>query len=93
MGKKNNIYTASYKLKVLSVAEQFGNRAALRQFGILDCNVRYWRKQNGTVGHIVVRKLQNRHILRTPIFGGQTRTKRAPLTQVLTVQLNCTPSN
>jgi hypothetical protein len=44
MGKNNNIYTASYKLKVLSVAEQFGNREALTHFGIVDCNVRYWRK-------------------------------------------------
>jgi hypothetical protein len=30
MGKKNNSYTASYKLKVISLAEQFGNRAAQR---------------------------------------------------------------
>jgi hypothetical protein len=45
MGKKNNIYTASYKLKVISFAEQFGNRAAQREFGILECKVRYWRKQ------------------------------------------------
>jgi transposase-like protein len=45
MGKKNNSYTASYKLKVLSFAEQFGNRAAEREFGILESNVRYWRKQ------------------------------------------------
>jgi hypothetical protein len=45
MGKKNNSYTASYKLKVISFAEQFGNRAAQREFGILESNVRYWRKQ------------------------------------------------
>jgi hypothetical protein len=45
MGKKNNSYTASYKLKVLSFAEQFGNRAAQRELGILESNVRYWRKQ------------------------------------------------
>jgi hypothetical protein len=45
MGKKNNSYTASYKLKVISFAEQFGNRAAQREIGILESNVRYWRKQ------------------------------------------------
>jgi hypothetical protein len=30
---------------VVSFAEQFGNRAAQREFGILVTNVRYWRKQ------------------------------------------------
>jgi hypothetical protein len=45
MEKKNNSYTASYKLKVISFAEQFGNRAAQREFEILESNVRYWRKQ------------------------------------------------
>jgi hypothetical protein len=45
MGKKNNSCTSSYKLKVISFAEQFGNRAAQRELGILECNVRYWRKQ------------------------------------------------
>jgi hypothetical protein len=45
MGKKNNSYTASYKLKTVSFVEQFGNRAAQREFGIVESNVRYWRKQ------------------------------------------------
>jgi hypothetical protein len=45
MGKKNNSYTASYKLKVISFTEQFGNHAAQRHFRILESNVRYWRKQ------------------------------------------------
>ena len=45
MGKKNNSFRASYKLKVISFAEQFGNRAAEREFGILESSVRYWRKQ------------------------------------------------
>jgi hypothetical protein len=31
---------------VISIAEQFGNRAAQREFGILESNVLYWRKQN-----------------------------------------------
>jgi hypothetical protein len=45
LGKKNNSYTASFKLKVISFAEQFGNRAAQTEFGILESNVRYCRKQ------------------------------------------------
>jgi hypothetical protein len=45
MGKKNNSYTASYRLAVISFAEQFGNRAAQREFGILESNVHYRRKQ------------------------------------------------
>jgi hypothetical protein len=45
MGRKNNSYTAPYKLKVISFAEQFGNCAAQREFGILESIVRYWRKQ------------------------------------------------
>jgi hypothetical protein len=45
MGKKNNSYTASYKLKVIRFAEQFGNCAAQREFGILESNVHYWRRQ------------------------------------------------
>jgi hypothetical protein len=49
MGKKNNSYTASYKLKVISFAEQFGNRAAEREFGILESSMRYWRKKEEAV--------------------------------------------
>jgi hypothetical protein len=30
---------------MISFAEQFGNRAAQREFGIMESNVRYWRKQ------------------------------------------------
>jgi hypothetical protein len=45
MGKKNNSYTALYKLKVISFAEHFGNRAAEREFRILESSVRYWRDQ------------------------------------------------
>jgi transposase-like protein len=45
MGKNNNSYIASYKLKMISFAEQFGNRAAEREFGILESSLRYWRKQ------------------------------------------------
>jgi hypothetical protein len=64
MGKKNNSYAASYKLKVISLAEQFGNRAAEREFGILESNVRYWRNQKEDQD---LHK-KNPHILCTPIF-------------------------
>jgi hypothetical protein len=72
MGKKNNSYTASYKLKVISFAEQFGNRAAEREFGVLESNVRYWRKQ---------KEYQDLHkktrIFYAPrFFSGQTRKKK-----------------
>ena len=30
---------------MISFAEQFGNRAAEREFGILESSVHYWRKQ------------------------------------------------
>jgi hypothetical protein len=40
-----NSYTASYKLKVISFTEQLGNLAAQREFGILESNMCYWRKQ------------------------------------------------
>jgi hypothetical protein len=78
-----NSYAAWYKLKVISFAEQFGNRAAQREFGILESNVRYWRKQKEllknkkmTRGHFVVRKLVNLYILRTPIFQRPNQKKK-----------------
>jgi hypothetical protein len=46
MGKKNNSYTASYKLKVISFAEEIANRAAQREFGIMKSNMPHWGKQN-----------------------------------------------
>ena len=49
MGKKNYSYTASYKLKVIRFAEHFGNRAAEREFGILEFSVPYWRKQKEAI--------------------------------------------
>jgi hypothetical protein len=52
MGTKNNSYTASYKSKVIRFAEQFGNRAAEREFGIMESSVRYWRKQKEALRNI-----------------------------------------
>jgi hypothetical protein len=67
MGKKNNGYKVSYKLKVISFMEQFGNRAAQREF------VRYCRKQkellkHSKVGNFVGQKLENLHIFYTMTF-------------------------
>jgi hypothetical protein len=82
MGKKNNSYTASYKLKVISFAERFGNRAAQRELGILESNVRYWKKpkellkmQKVTVGHFVVRNWKICVFHAPKFFSGQTRKK------------------
>jgi hypothetical protein len=44
MVKKNKLYNV-IQIKVISFAEQFGNCAAQREFGILESNVHYWRKQ------------------------------------------------
>jgi hypothetical protein len=75
MGKKNNSYTASYKLKALSFAEQFGNRAAQRELGILESKMRYWRKQKEllkmqrvTIGHFVGRKLKKFEYFTSPLM-------------------------
>jgi hypothetical protein len=45
MGKKNNSYTASYKLKVISFAEEFGNRAAKENSEFWNPTCVIWRKQ------------------------------------------------
>lgn len=38
-------YTAKFKLRVIELAEQQGNRAAARHFNVNESHVRYWRKQ------------------------------------------------
>lgn len=38
-------YTAEFKLKVCKYAEQTSNRAAGRQFGVPENNVRRWRNE------------------------------------------------
>jgi hypothetical protein len=81
MGKKNNSYTASYKLKVISFAELFGNRAAERELGILESNVHYWRKQKEDQD--LRKKIR---IFYAPRFlSGQTRKKSAQIMRVNTV--------
>jgi hypothetical protein len=82
MGKKNNSYTASYKLKVISFAEQFGNRAAEREFGIRESNVRYWRKQKEDQD---LDKKKIRIFYAPRFFSGQTRKKSVQIMRVNTV--------
>jgi hypothetical protein len=88
MGKKNNSYTASYKLKVISFAEQFGNRAAQREFRIVESNVRYWMKQK----ELLKNAKNDSRALRGPKAGKSayfthpdTRKKSAEITRVNTV--------
>ena len=41
---KRQSYTVSEKLRIIQFAEQHGNRAAEREFGVSESNVRLWRK-------------------------------------------------
>ena len=41
---KRQSYTVSDKLRIIQFAAQNGNRAAEREFGVLESNVRLWRK-------------------------------------------------
>jgi hypothetical protein len=81
MGKKNNNYTASYKLSVISFAEQFGNRAAQSEFGILESNVRYRRKQTELLTNA---KSDSGPKAGKSAYFTQTRKKIAQITRVNT---------
>ena len=41
---KRQSYTVSDKLRIIQFAEQHGNRAAEREFGVSESNVRLWQK-------------------------------------------------
>ena len=41
---KRQSYTVSEKLRIVQFAEQSGNRAAEREFGVSESNVRLWRR-------------------------------------------------
>ena len=43
-GTKRQSYTVSDKLQIINFAEQHGNRAAKREFGVSESNVRLWRR-------------------------------------------------
>ena len=42
MATKRESYTTSEKLKIIQFAEEHGNRAAQREFGNAESNVRFW---------------------------------------------------
>ena len=44
MAMKRQSYTTSEKLKIIQFAEEHRNRAAQREFGIAESNIRLWRK-------------------------------------------------
>ena len=48
---KRRSYTAAFKLQVILHAEEHGNRAAGRQFGIGEAPVRDWRKAKDSPYH------------------------------------------
>ena len=41
-GTKRQSYTVSDKLRIVNFAEQHGNRAAEREFGVSESNIRLW---------------------------------------------------
>ena len=43
-GTKRQSYTVSDKLQIINFAEQHGNRAAEREFGVSESNIRLWRR-------------------------------------------------
>src|SRR2546427_294136 len=44
MGKTRRSFTAERKLEIIAYAEQYGNRAAEREFKVSEKNVRDWRR-------------------------------------------------
>ena len=44
MATKRQSYTTSEKLKIIQFGEEHGNRAAQRELGIAESNVRLWCK-------------------------------------------------
>ena len=44
MATKRQSHTVSEKLRIIQFAEQNGNRAGQREFGVSESNVRLWRK-------------------------------------------------
>ena len=47
---KRQSYTVSDKLRIIHFAEENGNRAAEREFGVSESNVRLWRKSKQKPG-------------------------------------------
>ena len=59
--KKRISYDCAFKLKVITFAEEHGNRAAERNFGISESNVRLWRKKKYELEKMPKDKRANRH--------------------------------
>ena len=50
----------SFKLRIINFAEQHGNRAAEREFGVSESNVRLWRKSKENLEKMPRLKRANR---------------------------------
>ena len=57
---KRQSYTVSEKLRIVNFAEQNGNRAAEREFGVSENNVRLWRKSKENLEKMPRSKRANR---------------------------------
>ena len=57
---KRQSYTVSDKLRIVNFAEQHGNRAAEREFGVSESNVRLWRKSKENLEKMPRLKQANR---------------------------------
>ena len=57
---KRQSYTVSDKLRIIQFAEQNGNRAAERKFGVSESNVRLWRKSKENLEKMPRLKRANR---------------------------------
>ena len=63
MGRVRNAYTAKEKLAVVKYAEAFGNRAAGREFGVNEANVRLWRKNKDRLMKMLRTKQADRGLM------------------------------
>ena len=45
-------FTFDYKLRVITLADEIGNRAAAREFEIDESMIRYWRKKKIVIGKV-----------------------------------------
>ena len=59
-GTKRQSYTVSDKLRIINFAEQHGNCAAEREFGVSESNVRLWRKSKENLEKMPRLKRANR---------------------------------
>ena len=59
-GTKRQSYTVSDKLRIVNFVEQHGNRAAEREFGVSESNVRLWRKSKENLEKMPRLKRANR---------------------------------